>query len=154
MALDYYIVKNTDKETVIQVDGANDSLGIALSSLLTSNQRLGATGAVGATGPVVNVATVISTGNLGSSVVIRRGATGATGNLVFAGAPENSPTIQFNQYGFTANAQNTKDMAITHGGATGALATTYLVLRKDNGFYSTIETAAFSIYDDTTKVGE
>ena len=154
MALDTHIIKNTDKEVNVSVSGANDNVTLTLSDYVTSNQRLGATGAVGATGPVVNLATVISSGTLGSSMSIRRGATGATGHLVFAGAPENCPTVQFNQYGFTENGQSNKNILVTHAGASGANATTFLVLRKDQGYYSTIETAAFSIYDDTTKVGE
>ena len=102
MALDKHILKNTDKETIVSVAGANDSVTISLASLVTANQRLGATGA---TGPTVNVATVIASGDLGSLINIRRGATGATGSLVFAGAPENAPTVQFNQYGFTEDGQ-------------------------------------------------
>jgi hypothetical protein len=153
MALDYTIVKNSTKETVVQVNGANDSLGIALTSLASSDEVLGATGASGATGPVANLSAVISSGNLGSSVVIRRGATGATGNLVFAGSPENSPIIQFNQYGFTANAQNNKDVSISHGGATGANVTTWLVFHKQEGYYDKVEYEKYGEYDDETKVG-
>ena len=153
MALDYVIVKNSSKETVIQVNGANDSLGIALTSLASADQVLGATGAAGATGPVVNLATIISSGNLGSSVIVRRGATGASGNLVFSGSPENTPVVQFNQYGFTANAQNNKDVAISHGGATGANVTTWLVLHKQDGFYAKVEYEKYGAYDDESRVG-
>ena len=152
MALDYYIVKSTDKEAVVSVTGTNDAVTLSLSSLLTSNQRLGATGAVGATGPVVNISAITSSGLLGSAVSVRRGATGASGSLVFTGAPENCPTVQFNQFGYSLNNQNNKDLLVTHGGTTAA--TTILVLHKQDGYYSTIETAQFSIYDDTTKVGE
>jgi hypothetical protein len=151
MALDKHILKNTDKETIVSIAGANDTATISLADLVTANQRLGATGA---TGPTVNVATVITSGDVNSSMTIRRGATGATGHLVFAGAPENAPTVQFNQYGFTESAQNTQDILVTHSGATGAQVTSFIVLRKIDGYNSTIETAEFSIYDDVTKVGE
>ena len=153
MALDYYIVKNSTKEVVVQVNGANDSLGIVLNTLASADQVLGASGATGYMPPAVNLASVISSGNLNSSVVINRGATGATGHLVFAGSPENSPTIQFNQYGFTAKANNTNAIEVIHGGATGANVTTWLVLHKQEGFYSKVEYEKYGAYDDETKVG-
>ena len=153
MALATHIVKNTNKETIISVTGANDTVSLALTGLVSADQQLGATGAAGATGAVVNVATVISSGTLGSSVSLRRGATGATGHLVFAGAPENSPVLQFNQYGFTENGQNDKDILVTHAGATGANVTTWVVLHKQDGFYSKVEYEKYGAYDDETKVG-
>jgi len=153
MALAVYIVKNTNKETVISCSGANDTVSLAISGIASADQQLGATGAAGATGPVVSVATVISSGTLGSSVSLRRGATGATGHLVFSGAPENAPVIQFNQYGFMENGQNNKDILVTHGGATGALATTWVVLHKQDGFYSKVEYEKYGSYDDETIVG-
>jgi len=153
MALDYHIIKNTSKEAVVSVSGANDTITIALTDFVSADQQLGATGAAGATGPVINVATVISSGTLGSSMSIRRGATGATGHLVFAGAPENSPAVQFNQYGFTENGQNNKPIFITHAGASGANATTFLVLHKQEGFYSKVENEIYGAYDDPTRVG-
>lgn len=153
MALDYHILKNTNKETIISVSGANDNVSIALTDLASADQVLGATGAAGATGPVVNVATVMASGNVNSAMSVRRGATGATGHLVFVGSPENNPIMQFNQYGFTEKGQNNKDILITHGGASGALATTWLVLHKQEGFYSKVEYEIYGAYDDETKVG-
>ena len=150
MALAYHIVKNTNKETIISVTGANDTVSLALTDLVSADQQLGATGA---TGPIVNVATVISSGTLGSSVSLRRGATGATGHLVFAGAPENSPVLQFNQYGFTENGQNDKDILVTHAGATGANVTTWVVLHKQEGYFSKVEYEKYGSYEDETRVG-
>ena len=153
MALDYHIIKNTNKETVLSVSGANDTLSIALTSLASADQQLGATGAAGATGAVINVVSVITSGNINSAMSIRRGATGATGHLVFVGSPENVPTVQFNQYGFTENGQNNKDILVTHGGATGALVTSYIVLHKQDGFYSKVQYEQYGAYDDETRVG-
>jgi hypothetical protein len=153
MALATHIVKNSSKETVISITGANDNVSLSLTGLASADQVLGATGAGGATGPVVNVATVISSGTLGSSISLRRGATGATGHLVFAGAPENSPVVQFNQFGFTENGQNNKDILVTHAGATGANVTTWVVLHKQDGFYAKVEPELYGAYDDETKVG-
>jgi hypothetical protein len=153
MALAVYIVKNTNKETVISCSGANDTVSLAISGIASADQQLGATGAAGATGPVVSVATVISSGTLGSSVSLRRGATGATGHLVFVGSPENALAVQFNQYGFMENGQNNKDILVTHAGATGANVITWVVLHKQDGFYSKVEYEKYGAYDDETAVG-
>jgi hypothetical protein len=153
MALDYHIIKNTNKETVISVTGANDTLTLSLTGLASSDQVLGATGAAGATGPVVNLSTVITSGAVNSTLSVRRGATGATGSLVFQAAPENAPAIQFNQYGFTENGQNNKDILVTHGGVAGGSVSTWLVLHKQNGFYSKVEYEQYGAYDDETRVG-
>ena len=153
MALDYHILKNTNKETVVSVSGANDTVSIALTSLASADQVLGASGADDYAAPVVNVATVMGSGNVNSAMSVRRGATGATGHLVFVGSPENNPVMQFNQYGFTEKGQNDKNILVTHGGATGALATTWLVLHKQNGFYSKVEYEKYGSYDDESQVG-
>jgi hypothetical protein len=153
MALDYYIVKNSTKEVVVQVNGANDSLGIQLDALASADQAFGASGATGYVPPTVNLASVISSGNLNSSMVIKRGATGATGHLVFSGSPENAPTIQFNQYGFTSKAHNTSAIEVIHGGASGASVTTWIVLHKVDGYLSKIEYEKYGSYDDETAVG-
>lgn len=153
MALDYHIIKNSSKEAVVSITGANDTITIALTDFVSADQALGATGAEGATGPVINIATVITSGNINSAMSIRRGATGATGHLNLIASPENAPVIQFNQYGFTENGQNNKPIFVTHGGATGASVTTYLVLHKQDGFYAKVEYEKYGAYDDETVVG-
>lgn len=153
MALDIHVLKNTDKEAVVSVSGANDNVTVTLTSLVSATQVLGASGATDYVTPTVNVATVITSGNVNSAMSIRRGATGATGHLVYVGSPENAPALQFNQYGFTENGQNTKDILVTHDGATGALVTSYLVLRKVDGYYSKVEYEKYGAYDDETAVG-
>ena len=150
MALISSIIKNSSKETVVKVEGASGSSTIALNTLSSSDQVLGASGAANYVTPTVNIATVMSSGNINSALVINRGATGATGYQTFAAAPENCPTIQFNQFGFTDNLQNTKDIVVTHS---GAQATTYLVLRKVDGYYSKVEYEKYGAYDDESRVG-
>ena len=46
--------------------------------------------------------------------------------------------------------QNTSNIVIT---TTGAASTGYLVLRKVAGWSTKVETATYSVYDDTTQVG-
>ena len=72
MAVYTHIIKNTNKEVVVKVDTVNGATGvIALTSLASADQVLGATGAAGATGPVVNIAKIIFTGELNSAIRIR-----------------------------------------------------------------------------------
>ena len=148
MALDIHILKNSNKETIISVSGSNDFADIALTSLASHDQVAGATGS-----QVVNVAQVMCTGQLTTSMSVRRGATGATGHLVFIGAPENAPAIQFNQYGFTEDGQNDKPIRVYHSGATGAAVTSWLVLHKQGGYNSKVEYEKYGAYDDETAVG-
>jgi hypothetical protein len=150
MALISSIIKNSSKEVVVKVEGASGSATIALNSLASADQAFGASGATGYVTPTVNIATITSSGNLDSALVINRGASGATGYQTFAAAPENCPTVQFNQYGFTDNLQNTKDIVVTHS---GAQATTYLVLHKVDGYLSKVEYEKYGSYDDETIVG-
>ena len=154
MALNSYIIKNSSKEAVIKVDGANDTVDITLTSLVCADQVLGASGATGYAPPTVNITAVTSTGEVNSAMNVRRGATGATGALVVACAPENAPTLQFNQNGYVeGNTQNTAAIRVTHGGATGALVTSWITVRKIDGFYSKVEYNQYGAYDDETKVG-
>jgi hypothetical protein len=153
MPLNSYIIKNSSKETIIKVDGAGDTVDIALTSLVSTDQVLGASGATGYAPPAVTITAVSSSGLVNSSMTIRRGATGATGHLVVAASPENAPTLQFNQQGFVENSQTTAPIQVAHGGATGAIVTTWVTVRKVDGFYSKVEYTAYGAYDDETKVG-
>lgn len=150
MALISSIIKNSSKEVVVKVEGSSGSATVALTSLVAADQVLGATGAADYVTPTVNISAITSSGNLTSALVINRGATGATGYQTYAAAPENCPTVQFNQLGFTDNLQNTKDIVVTHS---GAQATTYLVLHKVNGYYSKVEYEKYGAYDDETRLG-
>jgi hypothetical protein len=153
MALDIHLIKNTSKESIVSVSGANDTATVTLTSLVSADQVLGASGSSGYAAPTVNVAAVITSGNINGAVSLRRGATGATGHLVFVGSPENAPAVQFNQYGFTEDGQNASNILVTHGGATGALATTWIVLHKQGGYYAKVEYEQYGAYDDETAVG-
>ncbi len=149
MAVLTYIIKNTNKEVVVKVDTVDGATGIiALTSLASADQVLGATGAAGATGPVVNIAKIIFTGELNSAIRITR-----DGENIFAGAPENAPFLDLVGNGITENRKNNKDIVIIKEGATGVPVTGYLVLHKQDGFYSKVEYEKYGAYDDETKVG-
>lgn len=144
MAVIASIIKNSSKETVVKVAGDTGGATITLGSLASADQVAGATGS-----QVVTIAAISSSGNGGSGLGINRGATGATGHYTFAAAPENSPTIQFNQLGFTDNLQSTKDITVTHTGG----AVTYLVLHKQAGYAAKVEYEQYGAYDDEAAVG-
>jgi len=149
MAVLTYIIKNTNKEVVVKVDTVDGATGIiALTSLASADQVLGATGAAGATGPVVNIAKIIFTGELNSAIRITR-----DGENIFAGAPENAPFLDLVGNGITENRKNNKDIVIIKEGATGVPVTGYLVLHKQDGFYSKVEYEKYGAYDDETTVG-
>jgi hypothetical protein len=152
MAVLTYIIKNTSKEVVVKIDTVDGATGvIALTSLASADQVLGATGAAGATGPVVNIAKIIFTGELGSAIRITR-----NGENIFAGAPENAPFLDLVGNGISENRQNNKDIVIIKEGATGFAnvpVTGYLVLHKQEGFYSKVEYEKYGSYDDETIVG-
>lgn len=153
MALISSIIKNSHLETVVKVEGANDTATIALTGLVNGRQALGATGSSGYLPPAVNISGVYSSGLPGSTLLVNRGATGATGYIAVAASPDHAVTMQYNQYGFTNNLQNTNDLVVTHGGATGANVTTYLVLHKVAGYYSKVEYEQYGAYDDESRVG-
>jgi len=149
MAVYTYIIKNTNKEVVVKVDTVDGATGVlALTSLASADQVLGATGATGATGPVVNIAKMIFTGELGSAIRITR-----NGENILACAPENAPFLDLTGNGITENRNNNKDIVIIKEGASGVPVTGYLVLHKQEGFYSKVEYEKYGEYDDETKVG-
>lgn len=149
MAVYTYIIKNTNKEVVVKVDAVLGATGtIALTDLASADQVLGATGASGATGPVVNIAKMMFTGELGSAIRITR-----NGENILACAPENAPILDLNSNGISENRHNTSDIVIIKEGATGVPVTGYLVLHKQDGFYSKVEYEKYGAYDDETVVG-
>jgi hypothetical protein len=148
MALLKTIIKNSSKEVVIKTDGSNDSTTIYLTDLLSSDQVLGASGASDYSAPKCNIAAYAVSGWLNGAYTITRG-----GVNVITASPENAPAVQFNQLGFTDNINNNQALVVTHGGATGANMQSFIVLHKQEGFYSKVEYEKYGAYDDETKVG-
>jgi len=103
--------------------------------------------------PSVNIVSVIASGWLGSKYTITRGDFN-----VFTCAPENSPAIQFNQYGISESVNNTEDLVISHGLSNDVTypdsnCQSWIVLRKISGFKTKIENATYGAYDDPLRVG-
>lgn len=140
MAVTKTILKNTHQSAVVKVGGTAGSATISLATdLLLANEALD-----GDT-QTVNIVAVTTGGLLSSSITITRG-----GVPVLALAPENSGKIQFNEAGFVDTQGNTDDLVVT---VAGAEAHVYLTLHKASGYANKIETAQYSIYDNTGSVG-
>jgi hypothetical protein len=103
--------------------------------------------------PSVNIVSVIASGWLGSKYTITRDEIN-----VFTCAPENSPSIQFNQYGISESVSNTEDLVISHGLSNAEVypdsnCQSWIVLRKISGYVSKVENATYGAYDDPLRVG-
>ena len=144
MAVYTYIIKNTNKETVVKVDAVVNASGtIALTDLTSDDQELISGGT-----PTVNIVKAIFTGELGSAIRITR-----NGENILACAPENAPMLDLNSNGITENRHNTHNIVIVKEGSAGVPVTGYLVLRKVEGWQSKVEYEKYGAYDDETAVG-
>lgn len=141
MAVVKTILKNTDQEAVVKVQGTAASATIALATdLLGSSQALdGATQTVNITGLQWSGApdgVITVTRN---SVVIATLQTTAAGALEMNGQMMIPDTIE-----------NTQDIVVT---ISGAQSECWIKLRKAGGYKSKVENATYGSYDDPTRVG-
>lgn len=135
-------VKNNNFETIIHfASSAAENGTITLNTLTASQQAL----VVGGT-PTVSIVKFWCAGELGSQVNIKFGS-----DLILATAPENAPYIEANAWGIPII--TTSDITIQNVVDTKDVAG-YIVLRKESGWATKVETATFGSHDDITKVGE
>ena len=141
MAMTFTTVKNTNQETVIHfTSSAAESGTITIANLTASTQ------ARNADSPDVSIVKFSIMGELGSKVTINRNS-----KIVIACAPENAPYMEANAWGIPINNSSTYDIVVTNGVAKDVAG--FLVLRKNAGWSTKVETATYSVYDDTTQVG-
>lgn len=134
------ILKKTESKVAIKIYGTDIGETINLATdCLASTEAL----TVGGT-PTVNILTMHWTGAPDSVITITRNSVviatlpgGAAGELIFADTD------------FTDSIENTSNIVVTSTGT----AQIWLVLRKISGYSSKVETAQFSIYDNTNAVG-
>ena len=138
MATRKSVLKLTHQEAVVKFAGAGTSALDLSADLVATGQALD-----GAT-QTVNVVAVTWTGETGSAVRVSRG-----GVEVLTLAGEAAAEMQFNEAGYVESENNTDDFAIAITGE----AQVYITLRKVGGYATKIETAQFSVYDDTNAVG-
>lgn len=143
MAVTKTILKLTESEAVVKVAGTAAAATVDLSvDLLSPTQELHPT--------IPQVANIIGlqwSGAVGGTITITRGDTTIA-------------TLQANAAGFLDmggqnmvpdSVNNNEDITVT---ISGAQSECWMRLKKFTGFVTKIETAAYGIYDDTTKVGE
>ena len=141
MAMTLTTLKNTNQETVIHFASSAAESGTITIANLTANSQ-----ARNADAPVVDIVKWSVAGELGSKVTVVRNS-----KLVIAGAPENAPYLECNSWGVPLNIENTSDIVINNGAAKDV--TGILVLRKQAGWSTKVETATYGAYDDVTRVG-
>ena len=141
MAMVFTTLKNTNQETVVHfASSAAESGTVTIANLTASTQ------ARNSDDPLVDIVKWSFSGELGSGVTITRNS-----KLVVAGAPENAPYLECNAWGIPLNVENDSDIVINNLAAKSVAGV--LVLRKQAGWSTKVETATYSVYDDETAVG-
>lgn len=134
------ILKKTESKVAVKLHGTGLNETVSLNSdCLASTEAL----TVGGT-PTVNIVAMHWTGEAnGVATITRNGVVVATltgqsaGELIFSDAE------------FVDSVENTSNIVVTSTG----LMQVWLLLRKASGYSSKIETAQYSVYDDTNAVG-
>lgn len=141
MAMVLTTLKNTNQETVIHfASSAAESGTITIANLAASTQ------ARNSDTPVVDIVKWSFQGELGSKVSIVRNS-----KNVVVGAPENAPYLECNSWGVPLTNDHTSDIVITNGVAKDV--TGVLVLRKQAGWSTKVETATYGSHDNESVVG-
>lgn len=132
------ILKKTGSKVAVKVHGNNFGETITLNSdcLLSSEAIVGT--------PTANIVSIHWAGASGASATISRNSVKV---IIVSG--DNAGELLFLDTDFTESTENTHDLVVT---STGEMQV-WIVLRKVAGYSSKIETAEFSVYDDTNAVG-
>lgn len=134
------ILKNTNQETVVKIDG------IGTETISLSTDILAATQALDGATQTVNIAGIEYTGLTGSTITIVRDGTTVTSLLA-----EGHDVVGFAAgFGFVETTKNTAAIAVTIATANCQC---YLTLRKVGGYATKVENATYGAYDDPTRVG-
>ena len=133
------ILRKTPQKVAVKVEGTNGTSTITLATdLLHDTEVVNGT-------PTVNILGMHWTGDAdGVATIVRNNKRIAT----LSG--QASGEILFSDSEFVENVENTSDIVIT----TTNQMEVWLLLRKQHGYSSKIETAEFSVYDNVNAVGE
>jgi len=133
------VLKATHREAVVKVSGVGtETIDIGAGLLPASGQVISGIPAVNIVGFHVNAKS-------GSSITVTRNSVAVMtmdGPIV--------DTAQFNEVGFVDSEENTSPIEVAISGADAQL---YLILRKEDGFATTVEPEQFGAYDDPTVAG-
>ena len=142
MAMNFTTVRNTNQETIIHFETVtNESATITIADLAAGTQSRNSDD------PKVNIVRFISTGIVGSAVIVSR-----DGKNIIACAPENAPILDLTQYGISDAQSNTKDITIAQTVGSKPVSG-YITLRKVQGWTSKVENSTYGAYDDPAAVG-
>lgn len=133
------VLKTTHQEAVVKLSDAG-TYAVALSTdLIAQGQVLTPAGT-----PKANIVGFHVIASSGATINVSRNSVKV---LTFAGPIVDA--AQFNEMGFTDNVENASDIDVVITGD----AQLYLVLRKVDGFSTTIEIEQFSVYDNPALAG-
>jgi len=143
MAMNFTTIRNTNQETIIhfETDGTYSGT-ITLDTDLTNTS----TQERNSDDPLVNIVRFVTTGELGSLVVVQR-----DGKTIIACAPENAPFLDLTSMGISDGTQHDQDIVIANINETAISG--YITLRKLQGWSTFVENETYGAYDDTTRVG-
>ena len=142
MAMNFTTIRNTNQETIIhfETDGTfSGTIDIAADLTATTQAR-------NSDAPLVNIVRFVTTGELGSLVIVSR-----NGKNIIAAAPENAPFLDLTSMGISDNIQNNKNIVIANVNDTAVSG--YITLRKLQGWSTKVENEKYGAYDDPTRVG-
>lgn len=134
------ILRKTETKVAVKLygTGMNETVTLATDCLATTEALT-----VGGT-PTVNILTMRWMGAAGASATITRG-----GVVIATILGDSAGDMDFLDQEYCDSINNTSDLVVTSTG----LMQVYLLLRKVTGYSSKIETAQFSVYDNTAVVG-
>ena len=142
MAMNFTTIRNTNQETIIHFETDGTFAGtITLATDITASTQ-----ARNSDAPLVNIVRFVTTGELGSLVVVQR-----DNKTIIAAAPENAPFLDLTSMGISDNIKNDKNIVISNINDTAVSG--YITLRKLQGWSTKVEDATYGAYDDTTRVG-
>lgn len=141
MAVVKTVMKNSESEAVVKVQGTSGSATIDLQTdLLSSTQALSGTQSASIVG-------VVWTGAVDGVIQITRNSV-----IIMTLTTASVGAIEFNgQQMIPENTEATSDIVVT---ISGAQCECWMRIKKTGGYASKIETSIFGQYDDPTKVGE
>jgi hypothetical protein len=142
MAMNFTTIRNTNQETIVhfEADGAVSGT-ISLNGDLTASTQ-----ERNSDDPLVNIVRFVTTGELGSLVVVSR-----DGKNIIACAPENAPFLDLTSMGISDGTQHDQDIVIANVNETAVSG--YITLRKLQGWSTFVENETYGAYDDPTRVG-
>lgn len=130
-----YALRKTNNSAAFKITDTQ-TISLAVDCLLTGKES--------AVSPVCNISRFLWSGAAASTITVTRNSVKILDIAASAGC-----NLDFSQCEFNDNVENTKDIVVTITGN----AQLYIVLKKQSGYNTFIETEQYSVYDDETKIG-